>query len=111
VLFRSEASEFAFQIGVDAGDFSGAATLAIRPEDIAIQHEAGDGVHVDAKIYEIEPLGAFTIVDVSIGEKILKIQEAGMPQYELGQPVKLFIDPAKCHLFAGDTGDLLRSAE
>jgi multiple sugar transport system ATP-binding protein len=105
-----EGSEFEFQIGVDAGEYSGGATLAVRPEDILIRRQAQEGAHIAAKIYEIEPLGAFTIVDVVIGEKLLKIQEAGMPQYELGEDVHLFLDPAKCHLFESGSGDLIRSA-
>ena len=105
-----EGREFAFQIGVDAGEYSGDAALAVRPEDIEIRREVQNGAHVEAQIYEIEPLGAFTIVDVSIGDKIMKVQEAGMPHYELGEPVQLYFDPAKCHLFASGTGDLIRSA-
>ena len=87
---------------------SGAVSLAIRPEDIEIRGTDQPGI--DAKVYEVEPLGAFTIVDIIIGEKIVKVQVAGQPEFELGAPVRLYLDPLNCHLFDGASGDSIRSA-
>ncbi|MBM3484074.1 MAG: ABC transporter ATP-binding protein [Alphaproteobacteria bacterium] len=86
------------------------ARLAIRPEDLRI-HEAGNPrAALAAEVYEVEPLGAFTIVDVNIGETILKVMEPGQPSYRLKQPIALGITPAKCHVFDGATGVLLKGA-
>jgi len=95
-------------MAVNGVSHSGAASLAIRPEDIEIQGTDQPGI--DAKVYEIEPLGAFTIVDIIIGEKILKVQVSGQPDYELGSPVRLFLDPMNCHLFDGQSGDIISHA-
>ena len=49
-------------------------------------------------IYEVEPLGAITIVDVKVGEQILKAQLLGQPKFSEGENVHLCFDLAKCHL-------------
>ena len=97
------------EVAFDGVTESGAATLAIRPEDVEIR--ATDQPGVDAKVYEVEPLGAFTIVDIIIGEKILKVQVAGQPDFELGSAVRLFLDPLNCHLFDGASGEIIAHAK
>jgi multiple sugar transport system ATP-binding protein len=96
-------------VSIDGVTESGAATLSIRPEDIEIR--GSDQPGIDAKVYEVEPLGAFTIVDIIIGEKILKVQVAGQPEFELGSAVRLFLDPLNCHLFDGASGDIIAHAK
>jgi multiple sugar transport system ATP-binding protein len=96
-------------ISIDGVTESGAMTLAIRPEDIEIR--GSDQPGIDAKVYEVEPLGAFTIVDIIIGEKIVKVQVAGQPEFELGSAVRLFLDPLNCHLFDGASGDVIAHAK
>jgi multiple sugar transport system ATP-binding protein len=107
---RFRASKITFEAAVPAstaGRKGGAASFAIRPEDIVIR-EAGDPAGgVAAEVYEIEPLGAFTIVDVNIGETILKAMVPGQPNYQLRQPIRLGLAPEKCHLFDGATGALI----
>lgn len=96
------------QLPFDGVTHSGSATLAVRPEDIEIRGTDQPGI--DAKVYEVEPLGAFTIVDIIIGEMILKVQVAGQPEFELGSPVRLLLEPMNCHLFDGNSGDAIRNA-
>ena len=79
----------------------GAALLGVRPEDMSIGDESAGADSVPAAIYEVEPLGAITIVDVKVGEQILKIQLPGQPRFLEGQPVHLRFDLDKCHLFDG----------
>ncbi len=86
----------------------GPAILAVRPEDIEIRRPNQSGI--EAKVYEVEPLGAFTIVDIIIGEKIAKVQVAGQPEFELGSPVRLLLEPMNCHLFDGNSGDIIINA-
>jgi len=84
---------------------NGPAWLGIRPEDLAIAHEpARTGTaSVPAAIYEIEPLGAMTIVDVKASDHILKAQLPGQPRFSQGEAVQLVFDLAKCHLFDGSS--------
>lgn len=87
-----------------------AAHLAIRPEDLRI-HEAGDpSGAIAAEVYEVEPLGAYTIVDVMVGATLIKVMAPGQPSYALKQPIRLGIAPEKAHVFDGATGALLIGA-
>ena len=98
-------------IMLEGAEGRGPAALAVRPEDLEIDTSgavANGGI--EASIYEVEPLGAFTIVDVSAGEQILKVQAPGQPRFALGERVSLVLDPDRCHVFQDETGDLIRSA-
>ena len=106
---RFEGRDAPLSIALEGAEGTGPAALAVRPEDIGIDTSGGNG-GVEAAIYEVEPLGAFTIVDVSVGERVLKVQAPGQPHFNLGEPVRLALDPDRCHLFHGETGALIRSA-
>ena len=106
---RFEGSDVPLSMSLDGAEGAGPAALAVRPEDIGIDSSGANG-GVEAAIYEVEPLGAFTIVDVSAGERILKVQAPGQPHFTLGEQVRLALDPNRCHLFHGETGALIRSA-
>ena len=108
---RFEGRDVPLSIALDGAQAEGPAALAVRPEDLDIESAgAGSGDGVDATIYEVEPLGAFTIVDVSAGEQVLKVQAPGQPHFTLGERVRLALDPDRCHLFHAETGALIRSA-
>lgn len=77
----------------------GAAWLGVRPEDLSIAHKPAAAGSVPGAIYEVEPLGAVTIVDVKVGDHILKAQLPGQPKFSQGESVHLCFDLAKCHLF------------
>jgi multiple sugar transport system ATP-binding protein len=79
----------------------GPAWLGVRPEDIGIVRSPAGPGRVPATIYEVEPLGAITIIDVRVGEHIFKAQLTGQPSFAEGEPVHLEFDLAKCHVFDG----------
>ena len=99
--FRVEALNFALTLPGQSDQASGRAFIGVRPEDVLIER-SGDGI--PAKIYEIEPLGAFTIIDIEAGEHILRAQISGQPHFELAEPVSLRFNLAKCHFFDESTG-------
>ncbi len=108
---RFEGRDVPLAITLEGAEGRGPAALAVRPEDLEIDTSgAAANGGVEASIYEVEPLGAFTIVDVSAGEQILKVQAPGQPEFALGERVSLVLHPDRCHLFQGETGDLIRSA-
>jgi multiple sugar transport system ATP-binding protein len=83
------------------------AWLGVRPEDIGVSRSAAGPASVAATIYEVEPLGAITIIDVRVGENIFKAQLSGQPAFAQGEPVHLDFDLAKCHVFDGPSGKRL----
>ena len=101
---RFVANDVAFWAHVPtAHTAGGAALLGVRPEDIAISSRPNGAAAIAASIYEIEPLGAVTIVDVKVGDRILKVQAPGQPRYAEGEAVFLIFDSAKCHIFDAAT--------
>jgi multiple sugar transport system ATP-binding protein len=99
-----EASEMPLAaVATKANAGQGAAWLGVRPEDLSIVDKFAEAVSVPAAIYEVEPLGAITIVDVKVGEQILKAQLPGQPKFSEGEPVHLRFDLDKCHLFDSDS--------
>jgi multiple sugar transport system ATP-binding protein len=103
-----EASAMPVRLAFAGVAADGPAAAAIRPEDLTIEPEAGDGVA--ASVYEVEPLGGHTIVDLSVGGVILRAQLPGQPAFVPGQPVRLGLRAERCHLFDGATGDVLAHA-
>ena len=91
-----------------AGQPEGRAALAIRPEDLALE-PPGEAL-VAAEIYEVEPLGGHTVVDVAVGKRILRAHLPGQPDFRPGQSVGLRIDGRQCHLFRESDGTVLAHA-
>jgi ABC-type sugar transport system ATPase subunit len=81
--------------------------LGIRPHliDIAAEDSAIDGIR--ARVYVVEPLGESTIVTVSVGDRILKIEtEAGFTR-SLDEQVLLSFHPNAVLLFDAITEQAL----
>ena len=97
-LFEASAMPLA-AVAASANAGHGAAWLGVRPEDLSIARTFIGAGSVPGRIYEVEPLGAITIVDVKVGEQILKAQLLGQPTFLKSEPVHLCFDLAKCHIF------------
>jgi multiple sugar transport system ATP-binding protein len=100
--FLADGGDLALKFASDAAP--GAFSFGIRPEDIVVGRSAEGSPSVAGTIYEVEPLGAFTIVDITVGDHVLRAQLAGQHAFELGEAVHLSFDAAKVHLFDGETG-------
>lgn len=90
--------------------YDGPAALAIRPEDLAVAAAGAPGA-LAAEVFEVEPLGAHTIVDVNLEGGILRVQIPGQPQLSPGDPIGLMLDVGRCHLFAAPSGATLHHPE
>jgi multiple sugar transport system ATP-binding protein len=86
--------------------------LGIRPEDVKIDLERGGkgstgrvnaGFPVDAEVYVTEPLGNETIVDIKLGEGVIKVlAESDFPG-QPGQKVRIRMNEHKLHFFDAST--------
>ena len=99
--FRLEAAAGAGHLQSGASCFVG-----IRPEDVRIELGA-DGI--PAAVYATEPLGGETVVDVTIGDRVLKVLAPPALHLEAGSPVRVSLDPRRLHVFDGE-GDAVLSA-
>ena len=70
--------------------------VGIRPEDIQVTN-AGDGLA--ARIYATEPLGGETVVDVTLGDRVIKL--IAPPALVLTQDaeIRIVLDSARLHVF------------
>lgn len=72
--------------------------LGIRPEHIQVVFENKPNA-IDATVYVIEPLGRDIVINVKIGEALVKILATPGLKLEPGQRVKLIFPEDKVHFF------------
>jgi multiple sugar transport system ATP-binding protein len=112
VRLRAMPSPFSFDAEVChrvAAAGHGELALGVRPEAVAVERHAVDG-HVAAQVHLIEPLGAYDIVDIRIGDAMLRARTPTRHVTRIGEPVWVGLDPARTHFFDKKTGLALRGA-
>lgn len=78
--------------------------LGIRPEDLSVAGEA-EGPHVvRGTVYAVEPLGDRVLLDVQVGDTIVRVKAAPTVSHDVGQAVGITVDMARIHLFDVDSG-------
>ena len=83
--------------------------LGIRPEAVGVQLQPAPGL-VRAEVHLVEPLGAYDIVDISVGEQSLRARTPSQLVRSQGQPVWLSLDGARTHFFDKRSGRSLHAA-
>jgi multiple sugar transport system ATP-binding protein len=73
--------------------------LGVRPEDIHVFDQPPAETAIPARVSVVEPLGSETIVDLMLGQDLIKATIPPTQTVAEGQPVWLTFDPAKLHLF------------
>jgi multiple sugar transport system ATP-binding protein len=85
------------------GHAAGGLALGIRPEGVLVRHEKADGyLPVEARI--IEPLGSFDIVDLKVGDEVLRARTKSGFVPGPGKQVFARLDPAQAHFFDTASG-------
>jgi multiple sugar transport system ATP-binding protein len=82
------------------------AIVGVRPEDLALDTADGQG-GLAGQVFVYEPLGDRTIVDVHLGQAIVKVRTAPTVMLAAGQPVWLRPNMERLHLFDAATGQSL----
>ncbi|MET1101862.1 MAG: ABC transporter ATP-binding protein [Pyrodictiaceae archaeon] len=73
--------------------------LGIRPEHIKVITSGEADNAIDATVYVIEPLGRDLVINVKVGDTLLKVLSAPGLKLEPGQKVKLVFPEEKMHFF------------
>lgn len=81
---------------------AGAAGIGIRPEDLRAEPWTEGRPGVPARVYEVEPLGGYTVVTIAAGPDKLRALLRGQPKVAVDSPVALSCDPRKMHFFRPD---------
>ncbi len=92
------------------GNGEGSVVLGLRPEDIKIYTERPSGRSIDAEIYVTEPLGSETIVDVKLGDKVIKALAESDFAGQSGQKMWVSFNCSKLHLFHEESHECLHHA-
>ncbi len=78
-------------------------SLGIRPEGVLLAHDKTEGF-VATEAQMIEPLGSYDIVDLSVGEQMLRARTSSGFVGKAGDRVWARIDPSQAHFFDKASG-------
>jgi multiple sugar transport system ATP-binding protein len=81
--------------------------IGVRPEDVHIGTEEDQGI--PASVYVTEPLGGETVVDLRLGDRVVKALAPPALTFEPDQRVAARLDATRLHLFSNE-GDAILSA-
>ena len=77
--------------------------LGIRPEGVVVSHEEKPGAH-EVDVHLVQPYGPFDIVDLTVGDSMLRARTASGYVSGKGQRVWASLDAAQAHFFDKSTG-------
>jgi multiple sugar transport system ATP-binding protein len=80
--------------------------VGVRPEDV---HVGGGDATIAATVFVTEPLGGETVVDLHLGERVVKALAPPTDRFEAEEAVQVAFDPRRLHVFGAD-GEALVSA-
>jgi len=104
-LFKLSITELAERIRDKAAE-SGL-ILGIRPSDLEIHTQETREGFVQGEIYVLEPMGAALVIDVKVGEELVKVKVPGSLSLEPGTKVWLTFDKARMHIFSKKTKETI----
>jgi ABC-type sugar transport system ATPase subunit len=70
--------------------------VGIRPEDIQV---AGAADGLAATVYATEPLGGETVVDVTLGDRVVKLIAPSALELKQDAQIRILLDASRLHLF------------
>ncbi|MBO4861510.1 MAG: ABC transporter ATP-binding protein, partial [Firmicutes bacterium] len=92
---------------IPEGEF--ACVVAIRPEQIHIDTEPGEG-RVPVQVYANQPAGSETLVSLKKGESDFLSKQIGLAHYKLDQEVYVTVAPEKINVYNAETTRLIKRA-
>jgi multiple sugar transport system ATP-binding protein len=93
-----------FGAGADVSD------IGVRPEDIKVRPWSASEHGKPARVFEVEPLGGYTVVTVEAGPTRLRALMRGQPDISPETMVGLACDKTRVHYFSKSGGALARPA-
>ena len=84
------------------------AELGLRPEDIRVAPWRDGDAGAPSRVYELEPLGGYTVVTVDAGAERVRALVRGQPDIRPEALVALSCEAARVHRFGSDGGALPR---
>lgn len=78
--------------------------IGVRPEDIEVSRQQNDSKSFQAEVYLLESLGDSTIVDVKLGNSIVKVREKPGFKAQVGDKVFIKFNESKVAIFDAQSG-------
>jgi len=105
-----EAAEGSIRI-TDSKAPAEAVEIGLRPEDIKVRPWTGEAVAdegngLPARVFEVEPLGGYTVVTLAAGQARLRALLRGQPDIRPDAMVAISCEPARVHYFGQGGGAL-----
>jgi multiple sugar transport system ATP-binding protein len=95
-------------VGAVKGKTSGKdVLLGVRPEDLRVSISKEQFSIFQSEVYVLEPMGPQNVVDLKLGNTILKAVTPNSLKLDTGQRVWIGWDPATIHVFDSSSGQLL----
>jgi len=104
-IFTVDVSEFKDLIKQNATGSE--VVLGLRPENISVQKERMLGELIKSEIYVIEPLGSELIIDLKVGDWIVKAKGAPDFTAKIGDTAWIMFDKNKMHVFDKKTQETI----
>jgi multiple sugar transport system ATP-binding protein len=82
--------------------------IGLRPEDIKVHPWSGTSTGRPARVFEVEPLGGYTVITLDAGESKLRALMRGQPDIKPDAMVALSCEPSRVHYFASGGGAIGR---
>ncbi|MER9232082.1 ABC transporter ATP-binding protein [Mesorhizobium sp. M0622] len=106
-----EAAEGTIRIADKAAP-ADAVEIGLRPEDIKVRTWSGEmpegGAGRPARVFEVEPLGGYTVVTLAAGQARLRALLRGQPDIRPDAMVAISCEPGRVHYFGQSGGALAR---
>ena len=99
-----ETSEFSVELPSDMNSVVKEKTpdsevvMGVRPEDLAVSKDETPG-SIRTEVYALEPVGKEIIVDLKIGEHILRVVASPIFDAKIGDTAYILVDTKKLHIF------------
>ena len=81
--------------------------VGVRPQDVVVHKEEGAPGSVPVEVYTTEPMGDVTILDLKVGDIVLKVVVPPDDEAREGQRVYVSFPVHKIHVFDAETGDVI----
>jgi multiple sugar transport system ATP-binding protein len=91
---------------VAAGNAESDLMVGIRPENVLVARQETEG-YIPLEAHIIEPLGAYDIVDLKLGEQFLRARTVSGYVGQAGDTVWAKLDQAQTHFFSASTEEAL----
>ena len=84
----------------------GQLALGVRPEAVSVERTPQEN-HVKAEIHVIEPIGSYDIVDIKVGDQVMRARTPTRFVEKVGDTVWIRLDEKRTHFFDKRTGNSL----